>query len=120
VVRSVLTWFVVGGLALASLPVAAAPPHGGATAPAEAMPAAPDRHHSVRGEVTSINEARGTLTLKTSDGDVDLRLPGDAIKGIKKGDRVTVSLVVKRAAANHGSKAVPSSGVSGVAGAKTP
>ncbi|HEV8673616.1 MAG TPA: hypothetical protein VGX21_06185 [Methylomirabilota bacterium] len=111
-VQNVLAWLVAGVVLLAGVPVVAAPPHGGPAAPAEGqgdrgMRPAPDRPHIVRGEVMSVNEARGALTLKTADGDVDLRLPAGAVKGIKKGDRVAVQLVVKRAGTTGGKAAAP-------------
>jgi hypothetical protein len=73
----------------------AAPPGGPAGLPGMAG-AEPSR--TVRGEVSRVNEVRGTLTIKTAGGDVELQLPPSAVKGIRKGDRLTVRLAVRGAA----------------------
>ena len=54
-------------------------------APPDATPGAPagDGHRLMRGEVTKISEAKGTLMLKTPEGDLELQLPSSAVKGIK-------------------------------------
>ncbi len=84
-----LAWLVIATLVLQVGSAVAAPP--GTSAPGAASG---DATRTMGGEVTTINESRGTLTLKIADGEVDLRLPPAAVKGIKKGDRVVVRLAV--------------------------
>jgi hypothetical protein len=70
-----------------------------------------DGHRRVRGEVVSIDEARGSLTLKTGEGSaVALHLPPGALKGLRKGDRLTLELAVDRAGLGGARAARPASG----------
>jgi hypothetical protein len=64
---------------------------------AAAGPPAGNGQHRIRGEVVWIDEARGSLTLKTGEGSaVAFHLPPGALKGFRKGDRLTVDLAVDR------------------------
>jgi hypothetical protein len=64
---------------------------------AAAGSAAGNGQHRVRGEVVWIDEARGSLTLKTGEGSaVALQLPPGSLKGFRKGDRLTLELAVDR------------------------
>ena len=61
--------------------------------------------HKMMGEVTKIDSAKGMVTVKTDQGDMDLHFPPSALQGIKEGDRVEVQLAVRPAgAAGAGSK----------------
>jgi len=51
--------------------------------------------HTMTGEVTRIDAKRGTMTLKTAEGNLDLHFPPSALSNVKKGDRVTVELAMK-------------------------
>jgi len=51
--------------------------------------------HAMTGEVTSIDSAKGHVTLKTADGDLDLHFPPAALSNVRKGDRVTVELAIR-------------------------
>lgn len=53
--------------------------------------------HSMTGEVTKIDAKKGTVSVKTSEGELDLRFPPSALTGIKKGDRVEVQLALRHA-----------------------
>lgn len=53
--------------------------------------------HAMIGEVTRIDAAKGSLTLKTEDGELDLHFPPTALSGIKEGNRVEVQLAVRPA-----------------------
>jgi hypothetical protein len=53
--------------------------------------------HTMEGEVTRIDQTKGTLSLKTADGTMDLHFPPSALANIKKGDRVAVELALKPA-----------------------
>jgi hypothetical protein len=64
--HNAMPWMVAGALMLAGVG-------------AEAGQAAPPR--AVRAEVATVDENRGTVTL---------RLPADAVKGLRKGDHVTI------------------------------
>ena len=56
-----------------------------------------DGHRRVRGEVIWIDEARGSVTLKTGAGaTVALNLPPGAVRGLRKGDRLLLDLEVDR------------------------
>ena len=56
-----------------------------------------DGHRRVRGEVIWIDEARGSLTLRTGGGgSVALHLPPGAVRGLRKGDRLMLDLEVDR------------------------
>jgi hypothetical protein len=54
--------------------------------------------HRMTGEVTKIDSAKGSVTLKTDEGDLDLHFPPSALQGIKEGDRVEVQLAIRPAA----------------------
>ena len=51
--------------------------------------------HTMTGEVTRIDAKKGTMTLKTAEGNLDLHFPPSALSNVKKGDRVTVELAMK-------------------------
>jgi hypothetical protein len=55
--------------------------------------------HRMTGEVTKVDAAKGTMSLKTAEGDMDLHFPPSALQGIKEGDRVEVQLAIRPAAA---------------------
>ena len=80
--RRTTTWMVAMALLVAGGSACAAPPEAGG-----------EPAHMVRGEVTTIDEARGVVTLKLSPA---------AVKGIKKGDHVTLRL-----SGSHGSGMAP-------------
>jgi hypothetical protein len=86
----ILAWLVVGVVLVSVGASVAAPPGGGPGA-------AGDGPRLMRGEVTKISEARGTLMLKTAEGDLELQLPPSVVKGIKKGDHLTVRVGVRSA-----------------------
>jgi BON domain len=65
-----------------SAPVAAAPP--------AASPAA-TTGPALSGEVTRIDRASGDVTLKTTSGDVIVRLPGTALRDLEQGQRLTIN-----------------------------
>jgi hypothetical protein len=46
----------------------------------------------MRGEVVSVDQQKGMVSVKSSDGTVDLHFPPSALKDIQKGDRVTVQM----------------------------
>jgi len=62
--------------------------------------------HKMMGEVTKIDEAKGMVTLKTDEGDMNFHFPPSALKGIKEGDKVEVQLSLRPASGSaEGSKA---------------
>jgi hypothetical protein len=81
-------WLLAGTLVLSGSAALAGAPGGSAAEPAANGP------RLVRGEVARVNEAKGTLTLKTTQGDVEVQLPPAVVKGLRKGDRLTVRLAV--------------------------
>jgi ferric-dicitrate binding protein FerR (iron transport regulator) len=51
----------------------------------------------VTGTVKSVNEKSGKLVVETAEGQVNVKLPPDAVQGIKKGDPVTISVGLVKA-----------------------
>jgi len=73
---------------------------GGYSSEPSAMPGAAgagdfEGRHTMSGEVTKIDQKKGQLTLKTSDGNLELHFPPSALENVKKGDRVSVELALK-------------------------
>ncbi len=52
--------------------------------------------HTMEGEVTRIDQNKGTVSVKTAEGTLDLHFPPSALANIKKGDRVSVELALKQ------------------------
>lgn len=90
--RKLTGWVLAGMLVVGGTAALAGSP--GATA----RDAPANGARMVRGEIARVNEAKGTLTLKTKEGDVDVQLPPGVVKGLRKGDRLTVRLAVHAAA----------------------
>jgi hypothetical protein len=84
--------------------------------------------HRMMGEVTKIDESKGSLTLKTDEGELDLHFPPTALRGIKEGDRVEVQLAIRPAGAtgagakagSAGKASGTSSGTSGMSSGSAP
>jgi hypothetical protein len=51
--------------------------------------------HTMTGEVTKINQRKGTFSLKTADGTLDLHAPPDVLANVKKGDQMAVEIAVR-------------------------
>jgi hypothetical protein len=51
--------------------------------------------HSMQGTITSLDEKKGWIHLKTEEGTMILRLAPESLQGLKKGDRATVDLALK-------------------------
>jgi hyperosmotically inducible protein len=66
------------------------PRDGTSTPVAAARPAIPITP-ALAGEVTRIDRASGDVTLKTTGGDVVVRLPGTALREIEPGQRLTIN-----------------------------
>jgi hypothetical protein len=49
----------------------------------------------MEGEVTKVDQNKGTLSLKTAEGTLYLHFPPSALANVKKGDHVTVELAMK-------------------------
>jgi hypothetical protein len=60
--------------------------------------------HRMMGEVTKVDATKGTVSLKTDEGDMDLHFPPSALQGIKEGDRVEVQMAIRPAAGSAASK----------------
>ncbi len=54
--------------------------------------------HKMTGTVDKIDQAKGTLTLKSRESEMALHFPPDSIKDLKKGDTITVDLGYSRRA----------------------
>jgi hypothetical protein len=82
-------------------PKAPPAPKSGATTPASASPSAAVSgdymgRHTMTGEVTKIDSAKGTFSLKTAEaGTLDLHAPPSALADVKEGDRMSVEIAVK-------------------------
>ena len=59
--------------------------------------------HTMEGEVTRIDSTKGTVSVKTAEGTMDLHFPPSALANIKKGDRIAVELALKPAAGTSAS-----------------
>jgi hypothetical protein len=55
--------------------------------------------HKMMGEVTKIDSAKGMVTVKTDEGNLDLHFPPSALQGMKEGDRVELQLSIRPAGA---------------------
>jgi hypothetical protein len=66
--------------------------------------------HTMEGEVTAVDQAKGTMTLKTGEGSLNLHFPPSALANVKKGDHVAVELALKPSgrSASMGGSASPS------------
>lgn len=63
--------------------------------------------HTMTGEVMQVDAEKGTLTLNTAEGTMDLHFPPSALQDVKTGDRVSVELALKP---ENGGSASPRSG----------
>lgn len=52
--------------------------------------------HVMSGTITKIDHKKGTMTVKTAEAPLDLHFPPAAIKGLDKGDEVSVELALKK------------------------
>ncbi|HEV8676680.1 MAG TPA: hypothetical protein VGX21_21795 [Methylomirabilota bacterium] len=75
--------------------------------------------HKMMGEVTKIDAAKGMVTVKTDEGDLDLHFPPSALQGMKEGDRVEVQLSI-RPAAGMGAKGIAPKGAAPQSGKPAP
>ena len=84
---------------------------GGSTSPSTSSTAAAADYSgrpTMEGEVTRINAAKGTMRLKTHEGNLDLHFPPSALQNVKKGDHVSVELSLKpSSSASPGSSTTP-------------
>ncbi|MGH2607079.1 MAG: hypothetical protein ACRDG5_10855 [Anaerolineales bacterium] len=97
------------GVAMAAVALSA-----GSVAADQAVSEGRDGHRRVRGEVVWVDEARGSVTLKTvGGGAVALHLPPGAVRGLRKGDRLMLDLAVDRPQASGPKAGKPVNGDSG-------
>jgi hypothetical protein len=52
--------------------------------------------HTMTGEVTDIDATHGRVTIRTREGDLQLHFPAATLQTLKRGDRVTVDLGVRK------------------------
>ena len=52
--------------------------------------------HSMSGTVATIDKSKGTVSVKTDEGTLDLHYPPQALSDIKEGDTVTVFLGISK------------------------
>jgi hypothetical protein len=52
-------------------------------------------HHTMDGQVTSIDAKKGWVHVKTAEGVLTLHFPPPALQNVKKGDKITVELSMK-------------------------
>ena len=57
--------------------------------------------HSMTGTITMIDHSTGMLTLKTSEGDLNLHFPPATVQKLKEGDTITVHLSYSQGKAAH-------------------
>ncbi len=98
------------GKATADQPKGSKPGQAATDKPAAGKEKAPARtagmrgQHRMMGEVTKIDAAKGMVSVKTDEGDMDLHFPPSALQGLKEGDRVEVQLAIRPAAGGPASK----------------
>lgn len=51
--------------------------------------------HAMHGTITSLDEKKGWIHLKTDEGTLIMQVPPASLQGVKKGDTVTVNLALK-------------------------
>jgi hypothetical protein len=51
--------------------------------------------HSMQGTVTSLDQKKGWIHLKTHEGTLIMQVPPESLQSVKKGDTVTVDLALK-------------------------
>jgi hypothetical protein len=51
--------------------------------------------HTMTGEVTKVDQNKGTFSLKTGEGTLDLHAPPSALAGVKRGDQMSVEIAVR-------------------------
>jgi hypothetical protein len=51
--------------------------------------------HAMQGQITSVDEKKGWVHVKTDEGTMILRVPPESLRNVKKGDTVTVRLALK-------------------------
>jgi len=69
---------------------------GGTMAAAQAPKAAGDMNrHTMEGQVTKVDQKKGWIDVKTSEGSMKLHFPPEALASVKKGDSVSVELGIK-------------------------
>jgi hypothetical protein len=51
--------------------------------------------HAMQGQITSLDEKKGWVHVKTDEGTMILRVPPESLRNVKKGDTVTVRLALK-------------------------
>lgn len=71
---------------------AAAAPDAPAASPSSAFVG----RHTMTGEVTDVDTTHGRVKLKTAEGDLQLHFPPSTLATIKKGDRLTVELGIRK------------------------
>jgi hypothetical protein len=84
------------GRSSSEMPPAATSPSRSISSPS-ASPSSGDYmgRHTMSGEVTQIDHTKGTFTLKTPEGTMDLHAPASALAGVNKGDHMSVEIAVK-------------------------
>ena len=50
---------------------------------------------TMQGQITSLDEKKGWVHVKTDEGTMILRVPPESLRNVKKGDTVTVRLALK-------------------------
>jgi hyperosmotically inducible periplasmic protein len=85
---------VVNNLTIEPRVSGVAAPATAASAPAVAAGPAVG-HHTMVGEVTKIDRAKGHLHLRTAEGDLELHFPTAALQNVREGDRIAVELAMR-------------------------
>lgn len=51
--------------------------------------------HAMQGQITSVDEKKGWVHVKTDEGTMILRVPPESLRNVKKGNTVKVTLALK-------------------------
>jgi len=52
--------------------------------------------HTMTGEITDVDTTHGRVTVRTSEGDLQLHFPPATLQTLRRGDRVSVDLAVRK------------------------
>ena len=95
-----VSWLLASGLLAASLTTSSYSADQPKSTAADTTSAAADHRmmgeHEMTGTIGSIDHKTGVVKLETKPHDMELHFPPDALKDLKKGDKITVHMSFKK------------------------
>lgn len=92
VVNNLMTEPRAFGTAPPAAPTSGRPPSGVSASPTTGAAAG---RHTMTGEVTKVDRAKGHLQLKTAEGEMELHFPPAALQNVNEGDRISVDMSMR-------------------------